>query len=873
MSSSASEPREEANPATPNDPSAPEGAQRIPFPELAGFRLIQELARSPKGVVYKARRLVEQDVVAVKIFRDEAGRESGFRERLQQSAEASFLLEHPALVRCLGCIEDDGRLLLVQEYVAGEPLSRALQRNVRFRPARALQVAEQLASALAYADQKHRHHGRLHPGDVLVRDGEARVLGIGLGELPEHAPWNVKDPHLFQPLIYCATECLPPRGYPADEAGRRAADLFALGGLLYHMLTGTPPFRGSDAESIVQERATIAPAAVRWPRGTERSLPVRAVHLVQRLLAADPAERGDFDMTLATLEAAIHEAEGRPAPVHAAAAPPPLPPAELPPRLRAPASDAAAQSAPEAPAAGAYGAVPAPPQHPARYSPPRTREQATSAMLIGAVVLVFGIAIGLAIKTFFMTPEGGNRKAETPPAAATPVTPETPSAAPLVAPAQVSAEEAKTAKTLGLIEEMLRSGDAKHDTTTLRLVDDLVRRTDEASVTGVRARLLKARIEEEIARGGAAPAPAAVPVPAAPTDAEEQVFAEHLARAQAKAAEQRFGEAIALAKELPAALKMAPYPEKAAEAAQKFEQQAKAAFADILLASDQALQAGDFAKARGLFQGVQARFGVPELVAAAGQRLQRVQEHEEAARGAQTQKLAEEKRQQEARTFAKLISGGLAEKASKFRYTEALEELQKFADAAQDPETKQLSGRYLQLIKDEQWLFNTARQRLKDQIERDPKHASPLQAFSKDKKPMYDIIDFNYRGITIRALAGAGEGERIKPWEELDPRQPVVMIQLLMEKSSAQEQLAYGSLNFHRALLAEGMAKAAPPAAEGEGDAPRFQPQALLTIAQSLRDAVEQALDAAARNDAAAKDRCAELRDTMKKVAEAYKAP
>src|ERR1043165_5237392 len=85
------------------------------LPELKGFRILLELARSPKGVVYKARRLVEQDVVALKVFRPSLC-ERKFVQELPANAEASFLLEHRHLVRTLGCVHDSGSLLLMTDY-------------------------------------------------------------------------------------------------------------------------------------------------------------------------------------------------------------------------------------------------------------------------------------------------------------------------------------------------------------------------------------------------------------------------------------------------------------------------------------------------------------------------------------------------------------------------------------------------------------------------------------------------------------------------------------------------------------------------------------------------------------------------------------
>ncbi|MCW8133976.1 MAG: protein kinase, partial [Planctomycetota bacterium] len=304
------------------------------YPELEGFRLIQELGRSPKGIVYKARRLVEQDIVAVKVFKEHAHLDANFRANLPRNAENTFLLEHAGIVRCLGCQEDKNRLLLVMEYARGEPLSRALQRNVRFLPPRALSIGLQIADALHYAYQRHRYHGRLHPGDVILGEEDVRVLNIGLGERFEHPDWTVHDPHLFAPLTYAPLEAMPTKALPEAEHARRAIDLYGLGALLYHMLTGSPPFRGNDEGAIMAERESIAPAVVRWPKGAEKTLPSRSVALVERLLSPDPGHRGVYESVLASLDEALRESEGRPPVIHRmqAAPPPVLAPVEIAPR-------------------------------------------------------------------------------------------------------------------------------------------------------------------------------------------------------------------------------------------------------------------------------------------------------------------------------------------------------------------------------------------------------------------------------------------------------------------------------------------------------------------------------------------------------------
>ena len=117
------------------------------FPEVKGLRVLHELGRSPKGVTYKARRLVEQDVVAAKILRPSRC-EKRFISELPRRAETTFVLEHKGLVRSLGCVEEQGRLVLLTDFAPGEPLPRVLQQAKPMPPTRALLLALQCARAL-----------------------------------------------------------------------------------------------------------------------------------------------------------------------------------------------------------------------------------------------------------------------------------------------------------------------------------------------------------------------------------------------------------------------------------------------------------------------------------------------------------------------------------------------------------------------------------------------------------------------------------------------------------------------------------------------------------------------------------------------------
>lgn len=799
-----------------NDPSQGQDAPVSPvgsrFPEIQGFRIIQELGRSPKGVVYKARRLVEQDVVAAKVYRDSTAREPRFREILQRNAEGSFLLEHPALVRSLGCHETDGRLLLVMEYARGEPLSRALQRNVRFLPPRALGIAFQCASALRYAHDRNRYHGRLHPGDLILGDEAVRVLGVGLGERPEHAAWQVKDPHLFEPLIYVAPEAMPSMDSPTDHEARRAMDLYALGGILYHMLTGTSPFRGADESTITQERNAIVPAPVRWPRGTEHDLPPRAVALVERLLSANPAERGDYDGLMPALEEAIQEAEGQPMPPPKRVAPMPvLPPAEVAPRpgtqpagTPQPASHSSSKAmlAPRRPRPQPYGAIPAP------YYGERRGERFSTALLIGAVVFVFGFASGLAVKTFLFSPAAPTGSAEpdsteqkkpavTAKEEPRATAPRTEPVQPERKPARMTDEETRAERRLALAQEMLETGEAQWNRNMLRVLRDIMDEAGPSTRTELRARLLMAEVEDRLARAGGK-VNAAKAKARTPTDAEDKVFGDHVSRARELVVQKRFGAAIEHLRALPESLKMAPFTERVDTEVTSVEQSAKAAFAETAAQAEKALAAGDFAKARALYQNVQARYGIAKWTDAAAVRLKRIQSDETLARDAKAKASAERKTLVALKAFSKVLTRVIPDSAS-FKYDEARAAVDRFATDTTDPAVKKWANEYAKLIRDEKWFFERCRTRLKEEIE--TKGASPLQVYNAKKKgaPGLDIIDFDEQGLTFAVKRGGSQGTRKRDWETINPKQPYNMLQLLMDKANEQEQRALAMMAFHRA--------------------------------------------------------------------------
>ena len=244
--------------------------------ELRGYRMISQLGER----TWRARRLSDQALVAVKFL---AGADASvLRERVGKEnasgAEASGVVK---VERVEGV---PGGAAVVTPFVEGEALSRALERGVRMELSRAVSIARSVAEGLASAAARGMVHGALRPARIIVRGDEAFVLGLGMGE-----------PRADGPHVYAAPEVLS--GKPFDQR----ADIYSLGAVLFHMLTGHMPFPEYSLGALKLAKT----AEFRWPRGSEENIPTRVLRLVERMMAPEADERHrDYDELLVGLEAA-----------------------------------------------------------------------------------------------------------------------------------------------------------------------------------------------------------------------------------------------------------------------------------------------------------------------------------------------------------------------------------------------------------------------------------------------------------------------------------------------------------------------------------------------------------------------------------------
>jgi Protein kinase domain len=288
--------------------------------QLGNYRLLSELGGGGMGVVYLAVRNddVFHKTVAVKIIREGIVQRE-FVERFRRERQILAGLDHPNIARILdGGDTGDGRPFYVMEYVAGLPLDdhcRRFNADVESR----LRLMLQVCGAVEYLHEHAIVHRDLKPGNILVTtDGRAKVLDFGIA--------GVQTPEglLGAPGAAGGTLLLTP-GFASPEqiegsAASKGSDVYSLGVVLYHLLTGRLPFvKGTgepDMARQLSEHDPMAPSAAAAARATTgTAITADLDRVVLNALRRDPTRR--YASVRALREDLERILEGRPVTAHA----------------------------------------------------------------------------------------------------------------------------------------------------------------------------------------------------------------------------------------------------------------------------------------------------------------------------------------------------------------------------------------------------------------------------------------------------------------------------------------------------------------------------------------------------------------------------
>ena len=233
--------------------------------------------------VWRGHDRVLNRTVAIKTLLPQFARDASFVDRFRREAQAAARLNHAGIVSVYDSGTDGEAPYIVMEFIEGRTLADYLSSGKTIPPMEAAQIAKDIAAALAVAHAQGVIHRDIKPANVMVtRDGKVLVMDFGIARLisgPETAP---QTSAVLGTASYLSPE--QAQGQPVDAR----TDIYALGVVLYEMLTGRPPFTGDSPMAIAYKQVNATPPA---PSSANPDVPPALDAVVMRALSKNPANR------------------------------------------------------------------------------------------------------------------------------------------------------------------------------------------------------------------------------------------------------------------------------------------------------------------------------------------------------------------------------------------------------------------------------------------------------------------------------------------------------------------------------------------------------------------------------------------------------
>ena len=252
---------------------------RVPA-RFANFILLEQLGKGGMGSVYKAYDETLGRTVALKVMQQSIGQDRAFVEQFLQEARALAAINNPHIVQIYNYGEENGQPYIVMELVDGGRLDHIQEKRKFLDELFVLQTAVQVIQGLQAANAAGMTHGDIKPANILYdRSGSAKVADFGLARFKGEKP---KPGEVWGTPYYVAPEVV--RG----QAPNAGSDIYSLGGTLYHVLTGEPPF---NCETVTDTVLLRFKEPAPDPRVFKNNISAKTSAILLRMLEMDPFAR------------------------------------------------------------------------------------------------------------------------------------------------------------------------------------------------------------------------------------------------------------------------------------------------------------------------------------------------------------------------------------------------------------------------------------------------------------------------------------------------------------------------------------------------------------------------------------------------------
>ncbi len=252
------------------------------FKKLGPYEIGDKIGAGGMGTVFSAVDSETGQVAAVKVLAPALAMQQGFRERFESEIESLKKLEHPNIVKLYGYGQKDAFPFYAMELVEGANLEEELSNGRRFDWREVTRIGIKLSRALKLAHDHGVIHRDIKPANVLIdQDGEIKLSDFGVARLFGNTGLTSEGG------VLGTAEYMAPEQADGSRVTHRC-DLYSLGGVMYALLAGRPPFRSKSMLELLQLQRFATPDSVR--RYAPES-PKEIEQIINRLLAKDPADR------------------------------------------------------------------------------------------------------------------------------------------------------------------------------------------------------------------------------------------------------------------------------------------------------------------------------------------------------------------------------------------------------------------------------------------------------------------------------------------------------------------------------------------------------------------------------------------------------
>ncbi|MCR4317975.1 MAG: serine/threonine protein kinase [Planctomycetes bacterium] len=253
--------------------------------EDAGYEIIEKVGQGAMGVVYRARQIRMDRVVALKVLNEALSRDKVYVERFLREVTLGARLQHENIVASYDSGEKKGIYYYAMEFVDGPTLGQILRDQGTVDEETAIKIVYQVARALDHASKHNLVHRDIKPDNILLsRDGVAKLGDLGLAKpaSPDGASLTQSGQSVGTPFY------ISPEQAMGSKTIDVRADIYSLGATLFHAVTGKAPFRASSPALVMTMHIN---EPLPDPLAINRSLSKNTIAIIRKMMAKDPKDR------------------------------------------------------------------------------------------------------------------------------------------------------------------------------------------------------------------------------------------------------------------------------------------------------------------------------------------------------------------------------------------------------------------------------------------------------------------------------------------------------------------------------------------------------------------------------------------------------